>query len=226
LRRWLGWRYLRLPAIPGRGEEAMKINLKSWVLALGAFAFTLATAPAALASCGGLTLPLPHHSSFQLHDGTVQLMPAALLKDDDDNDNASIVGMWHVVFTGQTMNGGSYTLPQPFDNSVVVWHNDGTEIMNSSRPAQDGNFCLGVWKQTGRRQYFLNHIPWQGNDPFGNPQDGAQLLEQVTLSPDGNHYSGRFTFQAYDDKGNPTLALTGVLTATRITTSTPFSSLL
>jgi hypothetical protein len=70
----------------------MKINLKSWVLALGAFAFTLATAPAALASCGGLTLPLPHHSSFQLHDGTVQLMPAALLKDDDDNDNASIAG--------------------------------------------------------------------------------------------------------------------------------------
>jgi hypothetical protein len=98
--------------------------------------------------------------------------------------------------------------------------------MNSSRPAQDGNFCLGVWQQTGKREYFLNHIPWQGNDPFGNPAGGAQILEQITLSPDGNSYSGKFTFQAYDVNGNPTLAVTGVLTATRITTSTPFSSLL
>lgn len=205
----------------------MKTNWKSWVLALGALALTLATAPGALASCGGLDLPLPHHSSFQLNYGPATLMPAALLKDDrDGDDGVSIVGMWHVVFTGQTMNGGSYTLPQPFDNSVVVWHSDGTEIMNSSRPAQDGDFCMGVWQQTGRRQYFLNHIPWQGNDPFGNPQDGAQLLEQITLSADGNHYSGKFTFQAYDINGNPTLAVTGELTATRITTSTPFSSLL
>ena len=119
-------------------------------------------------------------------------MPAALLNDGDDyHDDVSIVGMWHVVFTGQTMNGGSYTLPEPFDNSVVVWHSDGTEIMNSSRPAQDGNFCMGVWQQTGRRQYFLNHIPWQGNDPMGNPQDGAQILEQVTLSPDGSSLFGK-----------------------------------
>ncbi|MGA8729941.1 MAG: hypothetical protein WB608_14405, partial [Terracidiphilus sp.] len=166
-------------------------------------------------------------SSFQFQDGPVQLMPAALLKGGyDDDDGVSIVGMWHVVFTGQTMNGGSYTLPEPFDNSVVVWHSDGTEIMNSSRPAQDGNFCLGVWQQTGRRQYFLNHIPWQGNDPSGNTQDGAQILEKITLSPDGNSYSGKFTFQAYDNTGAPTLAVTGVLTATRITPSTPFSSLL
>ena len=205
----------------------MKMNWKRWALALGVFALTLATAPAALASCGSINLPLAHHSSFQFHDGPVRLMPAALLKDgDDDRDNVSIVGMWHVVFTGQTMNGGSYSLPEPFDNSVVVWHNDGTEIMNSSRPAQDGNFCLGVWQQTGRRQYFLNHIPWQGNDPFGKPQDGAQILEKITLSPDGNSYSGKFTFQAYDINGNPGLAVTGEVMATRITTSTPFSSLL
>ena len=157
------------------------------------------------------------------HSSCPQLCSKSL--GDDDND-VSIVGMWHVVFTGQTMNGGSYTLPEPFDNSVVVWHSDGTEMMNSSRPAQDGNFCMGVWMLTGRRQYFLNHIPWQGNDPGGNAQDGAQLLEQVTLSPDGDQYSGTFTFQAYDISGTPTLMVTGVLTATRITPRTPFGSLL
>jgi hypothetical protein len=145
--------------------------------------------------------------------------------DEGGNHEPSIVGMWHVVFTGQSMNDGPYVLPEPFDNSVVVWHGDGTEIMNSSRPAQDGNFCLGVWKQTGKREYFLNHIPWQGNDPTGNPQGGAQILEKVTLSPDGNHYSGTFRFQAYDTSGNPTLMITGGLKATRITTSTSFKEL-
>jgi hypothetical protein len=205
----------------------MKTNGRQWALALGVFALTLVMAPAALATCGGLNPPVTHPSGLQLQYGQAQLLPAAMLKSvDDDGHDVSIVGMWHVVFTGQTMNGGAYTLPEPFDNSVVVWHPDGTEIMNSSRPAQDGNFCMGVWQQTGKRQYFLNHIPWQGNDPDGNPQDGAQLLEEVTLSPDGNHYSGKFTFQAYDINGNPTLMLTGVLTAVRITPSTPFSSLL
>ena len=89
-------------------------------------------------------------------------------------------GMWSSQ--AKPMNGGSYTLPEPFDNSVVVWHSDGTEIMNSSRPAQDGNFCMGVWQQTGKRQYFLNHIPWQGNDPMRKPTGrssapGANHLE-------------------------------------------------
>jgi hypothetical protein len=165
---------------------------------------------------------------LQLQAGNARLIPAVLLTGDDDRDDhdgVSIVGMWHVVFTEQTENGKSVT-EGTFDNSVAIWHSDGTEIMNSSRPAQDGNFCLGVWTRTGIRQYSLNHIPWQGNDPFGNPEDGAQILEKVTLSPDGNHYSGKFTFQAYDINGNPSLAVTGVVTATRITTSTPFGSLL
>jgi hypothetical protein len=90
--------------------------------------------------------------------------------DDRDDHDASIVGMWHVVFTATTSNGDPIPAPGVlFDNSVVVRHSDGTEIMNSSRPAQDGNFCLGVWAQTGRFRFDLNHIPWQGNDPTGNP---------------------------------------------------------
>jgi hypothetical protein len=115
---------------------------------------------------------------------------------------------------------------------VVVWHSDGTEIMNSSRPAQDGNFCLGVWAQTGRLSYSLNHIPWQGNDltnapsGIGNPQLGAQIIEEVNLSPDGNHYSGSFTLTAYDASGNPTLSFSGNLAATRITTKTKITDLL
>jgi hypothetical protein len=196
-----------------------------------ALVLAVATVPAALAQCG-LPTKLVKPASWSPASGAAHLMRASLASfDDNDQDEPSIVGMWHVVFTIQTANGepASGTL----DNSVVVWHSDGTEIMNSSRPAQDGNFCLGVWARTGRLKYFLNHIPWQGNDPsnapsgIGNPSGGAQLLEQVTLSPDGNHYSGKFAFTAYDAKGNTASPLfTGTISATRITTSTPFSSLL
>jgi hypothetical protein len=60
-----------------------------------------------------------------------------------DEPGASIVGMWHVTFTAK---GNSEGPPDntPIDNAVVVWHSDRTEIMNSGRPAQDGDFCLGV----------------------------------------------------------------------------------
>lgn len=205
----------------------MKTKFWKFMSCVGAAALAFAVVPGAGAQCGLLNKPIkPMSWSPQYQGALPSLLRTAFGDEGRKPSEPSIVGMWHVVFTGQTMSGGDYTLPEPFDNSVVVWHSDGTEIMNSSRPAQDGNFCLGVWKQTGRLQYFLNHIPWQGNDPNGNPQDGVQLLEQITLSPDGNHYSGTFKFQAYDINGNPTLQVTGTLAAKRITPETPFSALL
>jgi hypothetical protein len=202
----------------------MKRNKWGLVLVMGALALVVAMVPSAMAQCGMPAKAKP--SAWQPAYGGVHVQRAALGGDQDQNNGPSIVGMWHVVFTGHTMNGGAYVLPNPFDNSVVVWHSDGTEIMNSSRPAQDGNFCLGVWTQTGRLQYFLNHIPWQGNDPMGNPQGGAQILEKIDLSPDGNSYTGSFSFTAYDTTGTKTLSITGTLAATRITAATPFGDLL
>ncbi|MGC1781633.1 MAG: hypothetical protein WA708_03850 [Acidobacteriaceae bacterium] len=104
-------------------------------------------------------------------------------------------------------------------------------VSNSGRPAQDGNFCLGIWTQTGRLSYFLNHIPWKGNDTTNapsdieNPQGGTQILEKVTLRPDGNLYSGAFKLDAYDTSGHFTVSFTGVLKATRITPSTSIKEL-
>ena len=199
---------------------------------LVALMLALATAPGALAQC--LSTKLVKPSGWQPQLGGAHLMSAGFDGDGDrDRDSPSIVGMWHVIFTAHTMNGDA--IPDPgaaIDNAVVVWHADGTEIMNSSRPAQDGNFCLGVWKKTGKHSYFLNHIPWQGNDPtggpgaIGNPAGGAQVLEQVILSPDGNHYSGSFTLTAYDTSGNIEVTFTGALSATRITTGTKVPDLL
>lgn len=190
-----------------------------------ALVLALTMAPGAMAQCGFST-KLVKPSSWRPQMGGALLMNVA-------DDAPSIVGMWHVVWTANSMN--SESIPSPgvvIDNSVVVWHADGTEIMNSSRPAQDGNYCLGVWKRTGRRSYFLNHIPWQGNDAsggatgIGNPTGGAQILEQVTLSPDGNHYSGKFSLTAYDTSGNVEVIFTGTLSATRVTVGTKFTDLL
>lgn len=47
----------------------------------------------------------------------------------------------------------------------------------------------------------------------------------VTLSPDGNHYSGTFTLDAYDTSGNVT-HIAGILSATRITMATKVPDLL
>ena len=198
---------------------------------LVALVLALAVSPGALAQCGFST-KLAKPSSWKLQMGSAHLMNAGF-NEDGEQDSPSIVGMWHVVFTAHTVNGDPIPAPGLVtDNAVVVWHPDGTEIMNSSRPAQDGNFCLGVWKKTGKLSYFLNHIPWQGNDPsggpggIGSPAGGAQVLEKITLSPDGNHYSGWYQLTAYDPVGNVEVTFTGSLSATRITTGTKFTDLL
>jgi hypothetical protein len=187
------------------------------------------TIPNALAQCGLPSKSVRPANWSSSHLRSARFVRAAFQKSNDDNDGEpSIVGMWHVIFTAQTLNAGPVNMV--IDNAIAVWHSDGTEIMNSSRPAQDGNFCLGVWAKAGKSKYYLNHIPWAGNDPtnaggIGNPQGGAQLIEQVTLAPDGNSYSGRFTLTAYTTNGQPTVTFTGELTATRITTSTSITSL-
>ena len=157
------------------------------------------------------------------------LQSGSLLRVADDSD--PIVGMWHVTFTAQ---GNQIGPPDgtPIDNALATWHSDGTELMNSARPPQDGDICMGVWKRTGRFTYKLNHFAWFSNDaanaPFGigNPTGPTRILQQVTLNADGNHYSGTFTLDAYDTSGNQIAHLVGVIAATRITIDSTVPDLL
>lgn len=211
----------------------MKTRFWKLMSCVGAVAVAILLIPGALAECGLPSKPIRPTAWHPLF-GSAQ--PSLVQTAFDDADDPSIVGMWHVIFTAQTQNGEPIPVKGGvvIDNSVVVWHSDGTEIMNSSRSAQDGNFCLGVWKRTGNRTYLLNHIPWKGNvydptappDAIGQPQGGAQIIEKITLSPDGNSYAGTFTLRAYDTSGNVYVSFTGVLSAKRIIPSTPFSDLL
>jgi hypothetical protein len=147
-----------------------------------------------------------------------------------DRDDDSIVGMWHVTLTAK---GNAEGPPDgtPLDNALVVWHSDKTEIMNSARPPQDGNFCMGVWEKTGKNRYKLNHFAWLANDTanapsgVGNPTGPVQVVEDVVLSRDRNHYTGTFVTDAYDASNIRIAHVIGVIAATRITVNTPESSL-
>ena len=207
----------------------MKRRFGKYVPCIAAVGLAFTLASAALAECGLPNKPIkPSNWQPEMGASQPQFVTAAV-------DEPSIVGMWHVTFTAQSQNG--VDIPSPgvvIDNSVVVWHPDGTEIMNSSRSAQDGSFCLGVWKRTGKRTYVLNHIPWAGNvfDPtvppstIGAPQAGVQIMEQITLGTDGNSYTGTFDLKGYDTSGNVYVWFKGVLSAKRITPDTQFTDLL
>ncbi len=186
----------------------------------------LPCAPNALAACGGLTVPLAHPTSWHPQYGPAHLRRGALGDDQSDGeDGAAIVGMWHVLFTSE---GEDSALPAgtPVDDAIVAWHSDHTEIMNSARPPQDGSFCMGVWQQTGKYTYKLNHFA-RGNEYTPGTPDGVvgatagptHIVENVTLSSDGNQFSGTFTLDAYHTDHTVT-HITGVITATRITVNT------
>ena len=95
------------------------------------------------------------------------------------------------------------------------------------RPAQDGNFCLGVWEQGLKGEYALNHFPWYANEypnnngsGIGDPQGPTQIREFVKLSADGDHFTGQFTLISYDLSNKVLASFTGKLEGTRVTIHT------
>ena len=202
-------------------------------IAVSTFVLSVSSLPKALAQCGSAPAKLVHPANLHLQYGGGHLVRAAFSSErsDGDEDVEPIVGMWHVIFTAE---GNKVGPPDgtPIDNAIVVWHGDKTEIMNSGRPPQDGDFCMGVWEVTGKGKYKLNHFAWGGNDttnaPFGigNPAGPTHIKEEVTVGPDGKHFTGTFTLDAYDTSGNRTAHITGVIKATRISIDTTVGDLL
>jgi hypothetical protein len=207
--------------------ESMKASLRKLTVAVGVILIGTILTATASADCGSMARPKAlQPQSWQGND----LQQGSLLLVDHDDD--PIVGMWHVKFTAEG-NTGSMAPPDgtPIDNAFVQWHSDGTEIMNSGRPAQDGNFCLGIWKRTGKSSYKLNHFAL-GNTPdnapsgIGNPAGPTQIRENIVLSRDGNCYTGSFTLDAYDPSGHNVAHIIGKISATRVTVSTSASSVM
>jgi hypothetical protein len=177
----------------------------------------------AAAQCGTPTAKL-HKQAWRVGDPTALLTQAA-------DTVEPIVGMWHVTFTAEGNSGGPPD-GTPIDNALIIWHSDGTEIMTSMRPPQDGDICLGVWEKVGPNKYKVNHLPWFGNDTtnapsgIGNPTGPTRILEVVTVSEDGNSLSGTFSLRATDTTGKTTAVVLGTMTGTRVTVETTIKELL
>jgi hypothetical protein len=202
-----------------------KFTIRIMVLALLSACLLTATASAACGDASKFGGNL-HRQSWPDSD---PLQFGSLLRIADDSD--PIVGMWHVAFTAQGNEAGPPD-GTPIDNALATWHSDGTELMNSVRPPQDGDFCMGVWKKIGKNTYKLNHFAWFANDTanapsgIGNPTGPTRILQQIALSQDGKHYSGTFILDAYDTSGTQVAHIVGVIAATRITINTTVPDLL
>lgn len=120
------------------------------------------------------------------------------------NQPATIVGLWHVVWTATYTTSGPLPLaivppaqPFVFTQSFKTWHSDGTEFDNVFLPPGAGNICYGVWKDMGHRTVKVRHVGLM----FGPDGSLANIFweeETDTVSADGKTYEGSFDQKLYD----------------------------
>jgi hypothetical protein len=183
--------------------KTTKTNRGTLAITLGGLLLALWFVPSAKASCGDL--------AGSGSRNPIKLPMLDLAQENDLPSNDSIVGLWHVIYTA---NGGL------FNESLDMWHSDGTEFENVHLSPASGNICLGVWKQIAPRTVRLHHIGWLFNplDPTGNATNTFTIDETNTVAPNGATYTGTFTFKVYDLNGNyvANSEVNGTIAATRI----------
>ena len=128
--------------------------------------------------------------------------------------HGSIVGMWKFAWTAP--DGVS-----PVDWGFQTWHDDGTEITNSGgRPPDSGNFCMGVWRQTGPRSYSLNHwaIAWGLPPDFDTSTITGLVNIREQVDVDGRNMTGTVSLDLYDLNSTTLVAhlVDGTVSGTRI----------
>jgi len=194
---------------------------------IGIFAvvsFGVVLVPQASAQCAFPGLNKGGAVQRQSWQGEAQVRPGSfVLASEEKVSDPRIVGFWKVKFVSQ----GTPGIPDGavIDNGFAQWHDDGTEIMNSSRVPATGSFCLGVFQKFGPSSYNLNHFGLSF-DPAGNFVGPAQIREHVTLNNKADQYEGTFTIDQFDPSGNVLAHITGQVTATRIFVDTPVADVL
>ena len=127
---------------------------------------------------------------------------------DDEFDRASIVGLWHTIYT----SGG-----QTAFESFETWHADRTEF--EAADLQLGVMCQGTWVKSAPGTVRLFHTGWNF-DPTGVTLIGYFTeIQTDTVSGDGKTYSGKFAIQNFDLLGHhlPGQDVNGTVHATRLT---------
>lgn len=142
---------------------------------------------------------------------------------EESNKHASIVGLWHLIYTAESESGAPIFPPAPFQflESFKTWHADGTEFENAFLAPAGGNICFGVWKDTGDNSVKLHHIGLMF-DAEGKVSFIFTTDETNTVSGNGRTYKGKFTFKLwppfFDEVGvgTPLQEISGTTAGTRI----------
>jgi hypothetical protein len=117
----------------------------------------------------------------------------------------SIVGMWSVHYVSTTGGPEVFTFDQ--------WHGDGLEFEVAS--FLPGAVCQGTYKQASDGSYHNYHVAWTF-DSTGAPSGYWDENMVVSVSADGQSYSGTYARKFYDLNGNFLFEDDGTLTATRL----------
>lgn len=143
-------------------------------------------------------------------------------EDENSNKHASIVGLWHLIYTATSASGPFPPTPFQFLESFKTWHADGTEFENAFLPPTGGNICFGVWKDLDDGHVKLHHIGLMF-DSAGNVSNIFTVDEKDTVASNGKSYSGTFDFKLWPPSfdavgvGSPLAEVTGTTLGTRIT---------
>lgn len=191
----------------------MNTIFKAVTTMAGVMVLGTAFAPRASAGCGSVDGLRPAVFSPALRGKSPFVLAAY------GAENNPIAGLWKFTLTSK----GSAGIPDGtvVDAGYTTWHSDGTELMNSGRAPLTGSFCMGVWVETARYTYVLNHyaLSW---DATGNNYLGpANIRENITLDYSGTAFTGTFTLTQYDTHGYTTATVTGTVAAQRVTVDTP-----
>jgi hypothetical protein len=205
----------------------MKAKFSAITVALGVIALGTVVAPAARAGCG----TYPGSQSAGVVKPASFVLGSSLLAADwnfgQESEVPSVVGLWRVHFISE---GNLKTIGvkdgDPIDQGYAAWHSDGTEIMNSGRDPVTGSFCLGVWKQTGRNSFKLNHyaMNWSGvtpQTPTNTLVGPTNIHEEIVVDPGKNNFQGSFYIDNYKLDGTLIVHITGNITGLRLTADSP-----
>ena len=150
---------------------------------------------------------------------------------EDSNGPASIVGLWHLIYTATDSTSGPLPVPVippgppssfQFVETFKTWHSDGTEFENAFLPPTGGNICLGVWKDLGDGRVKLHHIGLMFATD-GSISNIFTVDETDTVASNGKTYKGNFALKLWPPffdlvgVGTPVQEIKGTTAATRIT---------
>ncbi len=149
--------------------------------------------------------------------------------DQNRDDPASIVGLWHVIYTATYSTAGPLPVPVippgppssfQFAETMKTWHADGTEWEEKIEPAPAA-FCYGVWEPTTHGRVKLHHFG-AVTAPDGSVVAIFYIDEVNRVGRDGRTYTGSWDMKIYNatdvfGTGPVLQEISGTAAATRIT---------